>query len=307
MSDVPEQNPGGELRLDRVGLAGTGLMGGPMAARLLESGRQLVAWNRTEGKVDALVRDFGAEKATTPAELAGCDVVLVMLLAADHVRELLFGSEGVLSSDRAPRVVVNMSTIEVPAAEELRARCAERGVAYVAAPVSGSTGYAREGRLTIVLSGASQTVQALHPLLEQLGRRILVVGKGVEANLVKLAINMVIGATNSALSEALAMAVKGGVTETTYLEALNESVIASPWLEYKTKQLIEHDFAPAHTLHGLNKDYGLMAATATALGVPLPVTSLVHQQIRTSIGHGDGDADMTALVRQAFRAAGLET
>jgi 3-hydroxyisobutyrate dehydrogenase-like beta-hydroxyacid dehydrogenase len=291
----------------RVGFAGTGLMGQPMAARLLEHGHQIVAWNRTTEKVEVLVREHGAQRAATPAELADCDVVIVMLLAADHVRELLFGPDGVLSSDKVPRVVVNMSTIEVPAAEEIRSRCAARGVSYLAGPVSGSTVYAQEGRLTIVASGPPDTVEAVRPLLEVLGSRLLVVGEGVEANLVKLAINMVIGATNSALAEAMALIVRGGVSEPAYLEALDASVITSPWLQYKIKQLIEHDYTPGHTVRGLDKDYGLMAATAAALQVPLPVTSLVHQQIRTSIGHGDGDADMTALVRQAFRAAGLPT
>lgn len=292
--------------INRVGFAGIGLMGGPMAANLLETGREVLAWNRTPEKSRRLADDHGAKVATSPAELAECDVVVLMLLAADHVRGVLFGPDGVFSGSHAPRVVVNMSTVEIPAAEEIAARCAERGSAYLAAPVSGSTSFAREGKLTIIASGEEESFQAVRPLLDTLGQKVIYTGSGVDANLIKLAVNMVIGATNSALAEALALIAKGGVGESAYLEVLNQSVIASPWIAYKTKQLIEHDFTPGHTLRGLDKDYALMATTADAAEVPLPVTSFVHQQIRGAIGRGDGEADMTGLVKHAFLEAGLE-
>lgn len=295
-----------DIDTTRIGFAGTGLMGLPMAARLLDTGHQVLAWNRTQEKAQRLADEHGAEVAASPAELAACDVVVVMLLAADHVRAALFGDQGILSGDRTPRVIINMSTIEVPAAEEVAAECMNRGCAYLAAPVSGSTSYAREGQLTIVASGAQQSFDAVQPVLAAMGKAVLYTGSGVTANLIKLAINMVIGATNSALAEALALVVKGGVDEATYLDVLNQSVIASPWIEYKTKQLVEHDYTPGHTLRGLDKDYGLMAATADSSGVPLPITSFVHQQIRSAIGRGDGEADMTALVKHAFQAAGLK-
>lgn len=289
----------------RVGFAGIGLMGEPMAAHLLETGHQVLAWNRTREKAQRLADEHGAEVAPSPADLAGCDVVVVMLLAADHVRTALFGPDGVLSGDRTPRVVVNMSTVEVPAAQEIAAECERRGCAYLAAPVSGSTSYAREGKLTVIASGAQQPFETVQPLLSTMGKKVLYTGSGVEANLIKLAVNMVIGATNSALAEALALVAKGGVQESVYLDVLNQSVIASPWIEYKTKQLIDHDYTPGHTLRGLDKDYALMATTADAAGVPLPITSFVHQQIRSAIGHGDGETDMTGLVKHAFGAAGL--
>jgi 3-hydroxyisobutyrate dehydrogenase-like beta-hydroxyacid dehydrogenase len=277
-----------------------------MAANLLESGYDVLAWNRTLDKAKRLADDHGAKVAASPVDLAECDVVVLMLLAADHVRDVLFGPDGVLTGERVPRVVVNMSTVEVPAAEDIAARCAERGSIYLAAPVSGSTHFARAGKLTIIASGEQESFQAVRPLLETLGQRVIYTGGGVEAHLIKLAVNMVIGATNAALAEALALVVKGGVGESAYLEVLNESVIASPWIAYKTQQLIEHDYTPGHTLRGLDKDYRLMAATAEAAEVPLPVTSFVHQQIRAAIGWGDGEADMTGLVKRAFLDAGLK-
>lgn len=295
-----------DIDTTRIGFAGIGLMGLPMAARLLDTSHQVLAWNRTREKAQRLADEHGAEVAASPAELAACDIVVVMLLAADHVRAALFGDEGVLSGDRMPAMIVNMSTIEVPAAEEIAAECAKRGCGYLAAPVSGSTGYAREGQLTIIASGAQQSFETVRPLLAAMGKSVLYTGSGVTANLIKLAVNMIIGATNSALAEALAMVVKGGVEEATYLDVLNQSVIASPWIEYKTKQLVEHDYTPGHTLRGLDKDYALMATTADSSGVPLPVTSFVHQQIRSAIGRGDGEADMTGLVKHAFLAAGLK-
>lgn len=276
-----------------------------MAFRLLDTGHRVLAWNRTREKAQLLADDHGAEVAASPADLAQCDVVVVMVLAADHVRAALFGDDGILSGEKKPRIIVNMSTIEVPAAEDIAAECAKRGCEYLAAPVSGSTSYAREGQLTIIASGEQRSFDTVRPVLAAMGKKVLYTGEGVNANLIKLAVNMVIGATNSALAEALALVVKGGVDEATYLDVLNQSVIASPWIEYKTKQLAAHDYTPGHTLRGLDKDFALMATTADSTGVPLPVTSFVHQQIRGAIGRGDGDADMTALAKQAFLEAGL--
>jgi 3-hydroxyisobutyrate dehydrogenase len=288
-----------------VGFAGIGLMGAPMAGRLAPD-NELRVWNRTRDKADAFVAEHGGTAVAAPADLGQSDLVLLMLLDTPAVRRVLLdASDGLLQTDRRPRVVVNMSTIETPAAEEFREAAEQAGVAYVAAPVSGSTAFARDGQLTILASGEDQALDLAEPVLERLGRVVLRVGSGTEANLIKLCINLVIGATNAALLEALAMVAKGGVDEATYLEVLNESVISSAYIRYKTDQLIRHDFTPGHTLEGLDKDYRLMMATSEALAAPLPITSFVHQLIRAAVGHGDGKLDMTALLKQAYSAAGL--
>jgi 3-hydroxyisobutyrate dehydrogenase len=290
--------------LPSVGFAGIGLMGTPMAVRLAPD-HQLRVWNRTPEKAEAFVADHGGTAVAAPADLAACEVVLLMLLDTPAVRRTLLDADGLLSANRHPKVVVNMSTIETPAAEEFREAVERAGIGYVAAPVSGSTAYARDGQLTILASGDEDALTLARPVLERLGRMVLRVGSGTEANLVKLCVNLVIGATNAALMEALAMAAKGGVDEGTYLEVLNESVIGSAYSRYKTDQLIQHNFTPGHTLGGLDKDYRLMMATSEALGAPLPITSFVHQMIRSSVGRGDGKLDMTALLKQAYAAAGL--
>lgn len=297
-----------EVDIDEIGFAGIGLMGGPMSRRLAAS-RKLVAWNRTAAKASELAAaapEGAVRVAAAPKELAACDVVLLMLIDDAAAHEVLLGPEGVFAADERPKIVVNMSTIGILAAETLRAACEERGVAYVSSPVSGSTAYAADGQLTIIASGPPEAVEAVTPLLDELGKQTLVVGTGTQANLAKLCVNLIIGATNQALAESLAMGLKGGIDEETLLGVLESSVIVSPWLRYKVRQLIDHDFTPGHTLHGLNKDWWLMEEASRVLEAPLPVTALVHQKIRAAVGHGHGELDMIAVLKDAYRAAGLD-
>lgn len=297
-----------EVEIDEIGFAGIGLMGGPMSRRLAAT-HKLVAWNRTTGKANALAAEAPAGNvrvAATPKELAACDVVVLMLIDDAAAHDVLLGPDGVFASDDRPKIVVNMSTIGILAAESLRAACEERGVAYVSSPVSGSTAYAADGQLTIIVSGPPEAIEAVRPLLEEVGKQTLVVGTGTQANLAKLCVNLIIGATNQALAESLAMGLKGGITEETLLGVLESSVIVSPWLRYKVKQLIAHDFTPGHTIRGLDKDWWLMEEASRELQAPLPVTALVHQKIRAAVGHGHGELDMIAVLKDAYRAAGLE-
>lgn len=134
---------------------------------------------------------------------------------------------------------------------------------------------------------------------------MLHVGEGVEAHVVKLAVNMVIGAYASAMYEALTLCLKDGVDESTYLGILNESVIGTPCSRYKAAGLVDHDYTPGHTISGLDKDFGLIELTAGSLGVATPITALVRQQIRAAVGRGEGALDMTALLEQCLRDAGL--
>lgn len=294
------------LDLNRVGFAGLGIMGAPMSRRLLDQGRSLVVWNRSAEKADALAEEYdGVEVVSAPADLAGCDVVLGMMLHTAACERLLLGDDGLLTADRPPKVLVNMATIDPRSSVRFREACLERGCEYLAAPVSGSTMFAREGKLTIITSGSPDTFDAVRPLLADAGQQVLHVGEGVEAHLLKLAVNMVIGAYSSAMYEAITLCLKGGVDEGAYLNILNESVIGTPFSRYKTAGLVAHDYTPGHTVRGLDKDFELIELTARSLGAAIPVTSLVRQQIRAGVGRGEGHLDMTALLKQYLRDAGL--
>jgi len=294
------------LDLHCVGFAGIGIMGDPMVRRLLDQGRSLILWNRTEGKATAVADEYeGAEVATSPADLAARDVVILMMLDTPACERVLLSDDGVLQADKAPKVVVAMSTIDPSSSARLRDACRERGCEYIAAPVSGSTLFAREGKLTIIASGEPATFEAVLPLLEDMGQRVIQVGENVEGHLLKLAVTMVIGAYSSAMYEAITLCRKGGIGEAMYLNVLNESVIGTPYSRYKTPGLIAHDYTPGHTVSGLDKDYNLMKLTGKQLGVTMPLTALVHEQLRAGASRGDGDLDMTALLKQHLRDAGL--
>lgn len=289
----------------RVGFAGLGVMGGPMALRLQGNGWPLMVWNRTITKANQL-KEAGAQVAGSLADLANCRVVVLMLFDAEAVRDVLIREGGLLRGETVPDVVVNMSTIDTVTAGEMSTACAAKGCEYLASPVSGSTQFAKEGKLTVIVSGPQAAFAKVEPILSVMGTRVLHIGEGVEANLAKLCINLVIGASSSALMEAIAMTSKGGIDRATYLSILNESVIGSAYSRYKTPHLVELDFTPAHSLNGLDKDYNLIEQTAEALGVTIPITAMVHQQIRAAMGRGEGELDMTGILKQYLRDAGLD-
>ena len=294
------------IDVSRIGFAGIGIMGAPMVRRLLDQGRSVVVWNRTAEKAsDVAAGHDAAEVVSRPADVTKADVVILMLLDTAACERVLLAPDGLLQADRLPKVVVNMSTIDPLSSARLREACVGRGCDYVAAPVSGSTLFAREGMLTIIASGTSDAFESVRPILEDLGKRVLHVGEHVEGNLLKLAVTMVIGAYSSAMYEAMALCRKGGVDEATYLSILNESVIGTAYSRYKTPALIAHDYAPAHSVSGLAKDYDLMDLTAQWLNTPIPITAIVRQQLRAAVGRGDGALDMTALLDQYLRDAGL--
>jgi len=298
----------GSIDLSRIGFAGVGIMGGPMVERLLDQGRSVVVWNRTADKARAVAdKHDAAEVVSRPADVARTDVVILMLLDTAACERALLAPDGVLQADRTPKVVINMSTIDPLSSARLRDACAGRGCDYVAAPVSGSTLFAREGKLTVMASGKADAFEAVRPLLEDLGQRVLYVGEAVEGHLLKLAVTMVIGAYSSAMYEAITLCRKGGVDVATYLNILNESVIGTAYSRYKTPALTAHNYAPAHSVSGLAKDYDLMDLTAQSLGTPIPITALVRQQLRAAVGRGDGALDMTVLLEQYLRDAGAGT
>ncbi|HEY2190493.1 MAG TPA: NAD(P)-binding domain-containing protein, partial [Caldimonas sp.] len=136
----------------RIGWIGIGRMGYAMAERLAKSGADLTVWNRTRAKAEPLAK-HGAKVAGELVELAACDIVFVMVSTWDDVKEVVAGSGGLLSGERAPGLVVECSSISLEGSAELRAILAARGVALLAAPVSGNAKVIKAGRLSFVCSG----------------------------------------------------------------------------------------------------------------------------------------------------------
>jgi len=282
-----------------------GRMGAALVRRLLDAGNDVRVYNRTASKLAPLV-EAGAKAVGAPAELGACDIVFVTLGSDSDFVEVLTGAEGLLSGERKPSIVVDLTTVSAGASAAVRDALAEQGVEFLAAPVSGNAKVVAAGLLSVVVSGPEAAFEEVRPYLEQLGRGVTYVGTGEEARFVKICHNLYLGVVIQGLIEIAVLAEKAGIPRSSMLGFVNTSVMGSVFSGYKAPALINLDFTPTFTLELLLKDLTLACDAATELGVPLPLGTLVQQLARAGVGNGLGELDFAALLELQAQGAGYE-
>jgi 3-hydroxyisobutyrate dehydrogenase-like beta-hydroxyacid dehydrogenase len=207
---------------------------------------------------------------------------------------------------RAPRILVDCSTVSTEASARVRAAAAERGTAFLATPVSGNGKVVAAGRLSLVSSGPREAYDEVQPVLDLLGRHVTYVGDGEKARLVKICHNIMLGVVAQNLAEITVLAEKGGVPRAAMLDFLNNSVMGSMFTRYKSPAYVNLDFTPTFTPVLLRKDLDLGLRAADELGVPMPVTAAAREPVQAAIAQGRTSEDFAVLVELAARAAGYE-
>lgn len=288
-----------------VGWIGAGRMGAAMAARLLSAGYQVDIWNRTRSKAEAL-ESKGAAVVDRPVDLNTHTVVFTMVSTGTDLENVLFGTDGLLTGDRRPDIVVDSSTVDIEQAAALRERAAELGVTLLAAPVSGNGKVVRAGKLSIAVSGSEQAFQRVRPALLAIAPGVTYVGQHEVARLVKICHNLLLGVVAQSMAEITVLAEKGGVSRSAFLGFLNDSVMGSVFSRYKTPAFVNLDFSPTFTPVLLRKDFDLGLAASRRLEAPLPVAALVHQLVSSAVGHGHRESDFAVLLQMQAEASGLQ-
>jgi 3-hydroxyisobutyrate dehydrogenase-like beta-hydroxyacid dehydrogenase len=282
-------------------------MGLPMARNVLEAGFPLTVFNRTPERCEPLV-EVGATLAETPAELArASDVLITMVADGEAVRALLDGPEGILAGAGEGLVLAEMSTIGPLAARELADLCASRGVAMVDAPVSGSVAVAAAAQLTILVGGEEAALERARPVLDAMSKAVLHLGPSGAGAAMKLAINLIIGATVQSVSEALVIAEASGIERGTAYDAIASSVVGSTFVDYKREAWLDPDGTPtAFTLDLMLKDLRLALELGEATGVPLRSTSAAVEGTERAIESEGGDGDQVRIADALRRARAEE-
>jgi 3-hydroxyisobutyrate dehydrogenase len=289
-----------------VGWIGAGRMGAAMAKRLAKAGEQVTVWNRTRSKAEPLA-EFGCTIADQIAELRSLDVVFTMVSTPADLEQVLVGEGGLLADPaNVPTTVVDCSTVSTESSVAMRAACDARGVAFLAAPVSGNGKVVKAGALSLVVSGPEETYRTVEPLLEHLGKGVTYVGEGDVARLVKICHNLMLGVVTQSLAEITVLAEKGGVPRAAFLEFLNNSVMGSVFTRYKSPAFVNLDFTPTFTPILLRKDFDLGMAAARALDVPMPVAAATQQLVQASVGSGRTEEDFAILLELQAAASGIE-
>jgi 3-hydroxyisobutyrate dehydrogenase-like beta-hydroxyacid dehydrogenase len=285
-----------------IGWIGTGRMGFALAGRLADAGLDVSVWNRTRAKAEPLA-SHGATVVDNLSELADKDVVFTMVSASRDLDEVV--GKLLADANRAPRIVVDCSTVSAETSASVRTRLLDRGCRLVAAPVSGNGKVVRAGKLTLVCSGDADAFAEVSPLLELLGRHVTYVGDEERARLVKICHNLLLGVTIQNLAEITVLAEKGGVPRAAFLEFINNSVLGSVFSRYKTPALVNLDFTPTFTPVLLRKDFDLGLAAANELGVPMPVVAAAREPVQAAIAQGRGGEDFAVLLELQAAASGL--
>lgn len=286
-----------------IAFLGTGLMGAPMARRLLGGGFAVAAWNRDRAKAEPLGSD-GARVAGSAAEaVAGADVVITMLSDGAAVTDVLFGLGGAADALEPGALVIDMSSIPPSVARDHAQRLEAHGRRHLDAPVSGGTGGAAEGRLAIMAGGPEDAFSDALPVFAPMGEAVRV-GPSGAGQLAKLANQVIVGVTIGAVSEALLLAAAGGADPAAVRRAIGGGFAGSKILEVHGARMLDRDFRPGGMVTTQIKDLETALSEAADAGVTLPLTRDARDRyvfLRDAMG--GGRYDHSALLLQLEEAA----
>ena len=288
-----------------IGWAGIGKMGAPMSRRVLEAGYRVHVFEPLPENCATIVAQ-GANVSHSLEDLAASSDVIILTIPNDAVlRDLVFGENGLSTVMKAGQILVEMSTVSPTISAEVDNAMAERGVAYLRAPVSGSTATASAGTLSVMASGPEDAFKRLEPIFECFSSRRFYVGGAEEARYLKLVLNALVGATSALLGEALTLGLKGNLSLETMLNVICESAVASPLIAYKRDLLIQRNFDPAFSVSQMMKDFDLILDAARSDHIPMYMASMIRQQYETAYTEGLAEKDFFVLFEQLERRAGL--
>jgi 3-hydroxyisobutyrate dehydrogenase len=280
----------------QTGVIGLGAMGAPMARNLHRAGRLAAVWNRTPERAAALAAELGVAAAADLATLAGgCEVILVSVSADADVREVI---EALAPGLRPGAVVVDTSTVSLETARAAAERVAVTGAAFLDAPVSGGVEGARRGTLAMMVGGAADVLGRVRPVLEAVAGRIAHLGPTGSGQATK-AVNQIMAAgINQAVSEALAFAAAHALPLDKVIEVVGAGAAGNWFLEHRGPTMAQGRYAPGFRVDLHHKDLAICKAMAARLGASLPLVEMTLIHYRRLMEAGDGDEDISALLRE---------
>ncbi|MCW2936998.1 MAG: NAD(P)-dependent oxidoreductase [Actinomycetia bacterium] len=285
-----------------IGIVGLGAMGAAIAGRLLEMpGNQVHGTNRTRPKAEPLIAQ-GLRWHDSPREVAASSEVLLSMVTDDAALSAIAdGTDGILAGLRPGSLYIDMSTVSPQASRELAARVSAAGGAMIDAPVSGSVPAARDGGLAIMAGGTAESFKAAEPVLSQLGK-VTHVGSNGHGLLLKLAINISLGAQMLAFSEGLLLAQRGGVDLAAATKVMTESAIGSPMLRSRVPLVLDLPDQAWFDVQLMHKDIRLAQQAGHEEGVPLPSAAAIEPVLREAEKLGYGHRDIAGLFEVLARA-----
>jgi 3-hydroxyisobutyrate dehydrogenase-like beta-hydroxyacid dehydrogenase len=293
----------GEGVMAKLGFLGLGIMGRPMAKRLLAAGHEVALWSYSKGKVEAL----GGTPCATPREVAAqSDCVFLCVGDTAMSREVIFGEHGLAAGAKKGLVIVDCSTISPTQSRAMATELAALGVEFLDAPCTGSKGGAENGTLTFMVGGKKDVFERMRPWFEPMGKQFYYCGESGQGLHAKLSQNMILGNLLQAFNESIVLSTKAGVPPELMLEIIENSAAKSGLVSLKAPLVFKRDFDPRFSVKWLEKDMQLMLDSAAELNVPVPLTSLSRKMYQDAIAKGYGEDDICGSIRLLEELAGCE-
>jgi 3-hydroxyisobutyrate dehydrogenase len=275
---------------------GLGNMGSRIAARLLAAGYGVSVFDKNPAKVAAL-RGKGATPSDSVAELAKSVEVLISCLTDDHaVREVYYGSAGVLTNAKPGLVILEMSTVSPVTSRELAHKACEAGVQMLDVAISGSTPAAEMGTLTLLAGGNPDVFQAASPIFQAIANKHFHLGPSGAGTTMKMVVNAILGVGMQAIAEAAILGEKAGLSRDVLLQVLSQTAVIPPALTGKLSKVAREDYTAQFPLPLMNKDFRLILDLASEVQASMPATR-VSFQINSEALTVHGDQDFSVVMK----------
>ncbi|MEQ7799952.1 NAD(P)-dependent oxidoreductase [Pedobacter sp. ASV1-7] len=277
----------------KIGWAGLGNMGTPMALNILKAGYELTVYNRNKNKEQELTT-AGAISANSLKELSShCDVVFTMLSDDGAVKSVYDENEGLLSGAKPGMLLIDMSTVAPETSRFLAAKCKIKQVAFIDAPVSGSVQPAKDGKLIILTGAEIADFEKAKPILGALGKLALHLGPVGAGSSAKVAINYLLGVNIQALAETVLFAEQNGISKEDMLTIINEGACGNGIIKLKTPAILADNYPPAFALKYIVKDLKL----AKGAGLKSPLSEPLLNTFEAAAADGLGEEDLMAVIK----------
>ncbi len=290
--------------MGKVGFIGLGNMGGPMAANLVKAGHEVLGVDLSPAAIARLEQEGGAGAASVAEAVRAADVVITMLPAGKHVRQIYLGEDGVLQHVKPGVILIDSSTIDVESARAAAQAAEEAGVSMVDAPVSGGVGGAAAGTLTFMVGGPETAFAAAKPYLEVMGKTIVHAGGAGNGQAAKICNNMLLGISMIGTCEAFALGERLGL-DPQKLYDISSTASGQCWSMTSYCPVpgpvpaspANRDYAPGFAAAMMLKDLKLAQEAASASGASTPLGAEAAALYSLFCNAGDGDTDFSGIIR----------
>lgn len=290
-----------------VAFIGLGIMGLPMAKNLVTAGFNVTGFNRSEKAATELAAAGGHAANSIAEAVKDADVIITMVPDSPDspdVEAVTTGAEGLFAHAKSGAIWIDNSSIRPDVAVHLSNAAREAGLRPLDAPVSGGEQGAIDAVLSIMVGGEPADFAVAKPVLEAVGKTIVLVGPSGSGQTVKAANQLIVAANIQALSEAVVFLEAYGVDTDSALKVLGGGLAGSKVLEQKGQKILDREFGPGFRLALHHKDMGIVTSAAREAGVVLPMGSLVAQLVGSTVASGDGALDHSGLFRGVQRLSG---